>query len=47
VQTICPLPFFGDLIQRKSFFNPIKGKTTIYNNKFSGLFPEMAGVVEK
>jgi polyferredoxin len=36
--TICPLPFFGDLIQRKSFFNPIKGKTKIYNNKFSGLF---------
>ncbi|MGC1391102.1 MAG: 4Fe-4S binding protein [Bacteroidales bacterium] len=36
--TICPLPFFGDLIQRKSFFNPIKGKTKKYNNKFSGLF---------
>jgi polyferredoxin len=36
--TICPLPFFGDLIQRKSFFNPVKGKTKIYNNKFSGLF---------
>ena len=36
--TICPLPFFGDLIQRKSFFNPIKGKTRNYNNKFSGLF---------
>jgi len=36
--TICPLPFFGDLIQRRSFFNPIKGKTKIYNNKFSGLF---------
>ena len=36
--TICPLPFFGDLIQRKSFFNTIKGKTKIYNNKFSGLF---------
>jgi polyferredoxin len=36
--TICPLPFFGDLIQRKSFFNPVKGKTKNYNNKFSGLF---------
>ncbi len=36
--TICPLPFFGDLIQRKSFFNPIKGKTKKYNNNFSGLF---------
>jgi polyferredoxin len=36
--TICPLPFFGDLIQRKSFFNPLKCKTGSYNNKFSGLF---------
>lgn len=36
--TICPLPFFGDLLQRKSFFNPQKGKTKNYNNKFSGLF---------
>jgi len=36
--TICPLPFFGDLIQRKSFFNPLNGKTKKYNNKFSGLF---------
>jgi polyferredoxin len=36
--TICPLPFFGDLIQRKSFFNPLTGKTKIYNNKFSGFF---------
>ncbi|HKK42984.1 MAG TPA: 4Fe-4S binding protein, partial [Bacteroidales bacterium] len=36
--TICPLPFFGDLIQRKSFFNPLTGKTRTYNNKFSGLF---------
>jgi polyferredoxin len=36
--TICPLPFFGDLIQRQSFFNPLKGRTKIYNNKFSGLF---------
>jgi len=36
--TICPLPFFGDLIQRKSFFNPHKGQTKNYNNKFYGLF---------
>ncbi len=36
--TICPLPFFGDLIQRKSFFIPVKGKTKEFNNKFSGLF---------
>jgi polyferredoxin len=36
--TICPLPFFGDLIQRKSFFNPLIGKTKNLNNKFSGLF---------
>jgi 4Fe-4S binding domain len=36
--TICPLPLFGDLFQRKSFFSPKKGKTKEYNNKFSGLF---------
>ena len=36
--TICPLPFFGDLIQRRSFFNPLKGKTRNFNNKFFGLF---------
>lgn len=36
--TICPLPLFGDLIQRKSFFAPQKGRTKEYNNKFSGLF---------
>ena len=36
--TICPLPFFGDLIQRKSFFNPLKGRTKQYNNRFSGFF---------
>jgi polyferredoxin len=36
--TICPLPFFGDLIQRKSFFAPLTGKTKNFNNKFSGLF---------
>lgn len=36
--TICPLPLFGDLFQRKSFFSPKKGKTNEYNNRFSGLF---------
>ena len=35
--TICPLPMFGDLIQRGSFFNPRKGRTKGYNNKFFGL----------
>jgi polyferredoxin len=36
--TICPLPFFGDMIQRKSFFNPLTGKTKSYNNMFFGFF---------
>jgi polyferredoxin len=36
--TICPLPFFGDLIQRKSFITPLSGNTKGYNNKFSGFF---------
>jgi len=36
--TICPLPFFGDLLQRKSALYPVKGKTGEYNNKYSGLF---------
>ncbi|MFH0841866.1 MAG: 4Fe-4S binding protein [Bacteroidota bacterium] len=36
--TICPLPFFGDLLQRRSFFNPAKGKTGNYNNRFFGSF---------
>jgi hypothetical protein len=35
--TICPLPIFGDLFQRGSFFTPRKGKTRTYNNKFAGL----------
>ncbi|NOR33883.1 MAG: 4Fe-4S binding protein [Bacteroidales bacterium] len=35
--TICPLPMFGDLIQRGSFFSPRKGRTKGYNNKFFGL----------
>jgi 4Fe-4S binding domain len=36
--TICPLPFFGDWIQRSSFFSPFTGMTGGYNNIFSGLF---------
>ncbi|HRX10885.1 MAG TPA: 4Fe-4S binding protein, partial [Draconibacterium sp.] len=36
--TICPLPFFGDLIQRKSVFNPLKGEKAGYKNKYTGLF---------
>jgi hypothetical protein len=36
--TICPLPLFGDWMQRKSFFSPLPGTTKGYNNKFSGLF---------
>ena len=35
--TICPLPIFGDLIQRGSLFSPRKGKTRSYNNRFFGL----------
>lgn len=36
--TICPLPFFGDWIQRKSVLTPIEGTKREYRNKFSGLF---------
>jgi polyferredoxin len=36
--TICPLPFFGDWIQRRSFFSPLKGRTGEFNNRFFGLF---------
>jgi len=36
--TVCPLPFFGDLLQRRSNFTPIDGKTKGYNNWYSGLF---------
>jgi len=36
--SICPLPFLGDWLQRRSFFTPIKGKTNEYNNWYSGLF---------
>jgi polyferredoxin len=35
--TICPLPFFGDFIQRRSSFMPERGKTKGYNNRFYGL----------
>jgi hypothetical protein len=35
--TICPLPFFGDFLQRRSFFTPLKGQTNEFNNKFYGL----------
>ncbi len=36
--TVCPLPFFGDLLQRKSALYPLKGNKGEYRNKFSGLF---------
>jgi ferredoxin len=36
--TICPLPFFGDWIQRRSLFSPERGQTKAYSNKFYGLF---------
>ncbi len=36
--TICPLPFFGDLIQRRSVLTPLDGIKGEYRNKFSGLF---------
>lgn len=35
--TICPLPFFGDILQRRSFFTPVKGKTNGNNNRFFGM----------
>jgi hypothetical protein len=36
--TICPLPLFGDLIQRGSAINPHPGSRGVYRNKFTGLF---------
>lgn len=36
--TICPLPFFGDMIQRTSVITPIAGSRGGYGNRFSGLF---------
>jgi polyferredoxin len=41
--TICPLPFFGDWFQRRSFFSPALGRTKEYKNKFSGLFLKWPG----
>jgi polyferredoxin len=35
--TVCPLPLFGDLIQRRSFFTTEKGEGTKYQNRFYGL----------
>jgi polyferredoxin len=35
---VCPLPFLGDWLQRRSFFYPRSGRTGEYNNKFYGLF---------
>jgi len=36
--TVCPLPFFGDLIQRKSVDTPVSGRKKEYQNKYNGLF---------
>lgn len=36
--TVCPLPFFGDMFQRRSFFNPVKGRTKEFTNKYAGFF---------
>ena len=36
--TICPLPFFGDLIQRKSIDSPVEGTKKEYRNSYNGLF---------
>lgn len=36
--TICPLPLFGDWIQKKSFFSPLTGPTGKYNARYSGFF---------
>ena len=36
--TICPLPVFGDLIQRLSLFTPGKGSRGKYRNRYFGLF---------
>jgi polyferredoxin len=44
--TICPLPFFGDLLQRRSYFTPVRGQTNGYNNKFRGLFRKWPHVLD-
>ncbi len=36
--TICPLPMFGDLLQKKTALAPGEGSTGGYRNKFYGLF---------
>lgn len=36
--TICPLPLFGDLLQRKSALKPEKGSRGKYQNRYFGLF---------
>lgn len=41
--TICPLPFFGDLIQRRAEYRPGSGSRGIYNNNFWGLFRKWPG----
>lgn len=34
---VCPIPFFGDLLQRGSVISVRSGKTGRFNNRFSGL----------
>ncbi len=36
--TICPLPFFGELFQRKSVFTTSEGTKGEYRNSYAGLF---------
>jgi heme/copper-type cytochrome/quinol oxidase subunit 2 len=36
--TVCPLPFFGDLLQRGLAFTPAEGTKGEYKNKYSGIF---------
>jgi polyferredoxin len=45
--TICPLPVFGDWLQRRSWLNPVNGKTGEYNNRFSGLFLKWPSFMDK
>ncbi len=44
--TICPLPFFGDFIQRNSVLTPVKGIKGEYRNKFSGLFLKWPNILQ-
>lgn len=41
--TICPLPIFGDLIQRKSALFPRDGATGEFRNKYFGRFKKWPG----